>query len=148
MRAISTANLRYQTRAAAQAAQSARRWDAYYRRAMRQQSLRVQVPTQLRGPRALALVATNGESPFLDYLRWRRSLNPARFDRYHPNLVAILDVPPLVIPPYVPEDIPYPEPNPNPNPIPQVPQVPEPGSILVLAGLFGGAALLKRRWKF
>jgi len=26
------------------------------------------------------------DTPFYNYMRWRRSLNPARFDHYHPNL--------------------------------------------------------------
>src|SRR4051794_26267469 len=61
----------------------------------------------LRAPRTLAevrLAAADGlltETPFVDELLRRRSLNPARFDHYHPRLGPILAAVPLR-PPQVP----------------------------------------------
>lgn len=145
LRMASNPVLRARVRAAVQAVQAARQWDAYYERALQQQTRRVQVPPALRGTGAVAVAAVEPESAFLAYLRWRRNLNPARFDRYHPNLATILEDPPVVVPPITPGNVPNPNPNPRPNPNPQVPQVPEPSSILVLGGLFAGAALWRRR---
>lgn len=40
-------------------------------------------------PSGLVLATSNGlpvETPFVDYLLWRRALDPTRFDHYHPNV--------------------------------------------------------------
>lgn len=39
---------------------------------------------------AAALNGLLPDTPYINYLRWRRSLNPARFDYYHPTLGPIL----------------------------------------------------------
>ncbi len=46
-----------------------------------------------RFPSNLLLTTDNGvvvATPFVDYLEWRRSLNPARFDHYHPRIANAL----------------------------------------------------------
>jgi hypothetical protein len=131
-----------QARAATLAAREAQRWDAYFRRALAQQSRRVEVPTTLRGVRALSAAASQSDSAFVQYLRWRRGLNPTRFDRNHPNVGPLLPEIPAVVPPIVPTDRPRPRPIPQ---VPVVPPVPEPSAGLVLAGLFAGAALWRGR---
>lgn len=96
-----------------------------------------------RIPAHLHLLSQNGqlvESPFVDYLFWRRSLNPIRFDHYHPSLGPALG---NLIPPTTPIPIPTPIPTPTPTPNPQ-PQVPEPASVMI-ALILAGAALWQRR---
>jgi len=108
---------------------------------------------------------TQGESlvnPMIDYLEWRRSLDPTRFAHYHPNLspalAQLLDIPPL------PTGVPTPTTTSDPQTAPQElsspttttsPQtvtpaavapapVPEPNSLL-LAGAMTGWAIWWRR---
>lgn len=80
--------------------------------------------------------------PMLEYLIWRRDLNPGRFDYYHPYLgprLGQLLQPPLTPPPplEVPEEV-APITPPPPQTIPE-PQVPEPDGwiIAVLASAWG-----------
>lgn len=100
-----------------------------------------------RIPSGSTLLSQNGrlvETPFVDYLLWRRSLNPARFDHYHPFLGPALGS--LLPPPTTPT-----RPTPGgrtgggPPPVNPQPQngVPEPGSILV--GLVLASAALASR---
>jgi hypothetical protein len=128
--------------------------DNYYRRALERNAPRVLFPAWLRQQ----VARTSGvpeSSGVIDYLKWRRNLNTTRFDRCHPDLADVLTrtppvlpqaiLPPLVVPP-VPI-LPIPE-----VPFPQIPinppQVPEPSTALILAGLFAGAwwARWSRRW--
>lgn len=65
-------------------------WDRYFARALREHRLNV------RGPNALRVLSADADGrlpdcAFVDYLQWRRSLNPARFDRIHPRLGPLLD---------------------------------------------------------
>jgi hypothetical protein len=78
------------------------------------------------------------------YLHWRRSLRPARFDRYHPQLgewlrrdqVARLPERPTVpTGPQVPGGV---------NPPPEVPPIPEPGTLLT-GIVMAGAVVVWRR---
>jgi hypothetical protein len=104
-------------------------------------------------PSGLILPTQNGllvETPFVEYLLWRRNLDPARFDHYHPirgpqlELLtpavtsAILTPPTILTPPVT-----------SPAIVPSVlPQVPEPSTLMIAAALMGSAfgwGLLKRR---
>lgn len=74
--------------------------------------------------------------PMLEYLMWRRDLNPARFDRNHPylgpRLGQLLKPPPLPPPTVVPPDVPPPI-TPPPSLVVPEPQVPEPGGWIIAA---------------
>lgn len=92
--------------------------------------------------------AVAAASPLVEYFVWRRNLNPARFDRYHPFIGPRLPqgfVPPTpIIPPPVVPVPPDPDPPitpPNPS-IP--PTVPEPPAILVILVGVAGALALRR----
>jgi hypothetical protein len=129
-------------------------WEDYFRQALATHSLHVRVPLVLRD-----LKAENGllpETAFVSYLRWRRSLNTARFDRFHPHVAAMLNLdqqvrqallqPPPTIPttPTVPPYVPNPSPE---NPIP--PPVPEPSTALigaVILALIAGVRL-RHSWQ-
>lgn len=64
-------------------------WDRVYLRALGNLSLRP------NGPNALRVLWTDSfgrlpDIPMVEYLHWRRSLNPRRFDRNHAELSAFL----------------------------------------------------------
>jgi hypothetical protein len=98
-------------------------------------------------PSHLVLAVQNGllvPTPFVDYLLWRRTLDPTRFDRYHPRIGPELS---RLSPSIALTNPPFTRPVPVPlvlAPTPSNPQAqlgtPEPGSfavLLVLAGAFG-----------
>jgi hypothetical protein len=112
-------------------------------------------------PRGVQIEAVNGllpQSPLVSYLEWRRSLDPTRFDHYHPRIGALiaqdlatvstnaLPAPPLptVLPPVLVRD------TGNPPPVlvpaPQTVPTPEPNTAIILACLLGTAATA-RRWR-
>ena len=91
-------------------------------------------------------------NPMIDYLEWRRSLDPTRFTRYHPNLSPALAQ--LLSSPSLPANVPPPTytPVPETTTAPQVlsspatpsaaqsvspPTVPEPNSLLLAAAMTG-----------
>jgi hypothetical protein len=89
--------------------------------------------------------ATIAANPMVDYLIWRRDLNPFRFDRYHPYLGQRLA--PLTLDP--PTSVPVaPEVEPPITPLAPLevtpPSVPEPSS-LILIGLVSAWGILRRR---
>src|SRR5258708_6958684 len=49
------------------------------------------ITAAVRGAMAQALGSWNHSSPWVQYLLWRQGLNPARFNRYHPQMVAYLN---------------------------------------------------------
>ena len=89
-----------------------------------------------RFPSNVLLARRNGnllETPFVDYLFWRRSLNPARFDLFHPALGPALGQLTPPSPAVVPTAIPGGStqggrPPTSTNPVPEV-GVPEPTSL-------------------
>jgi hypothetical protein len=107
------------------------------------------------------------QNPMIDYLLWRRSLNPVRFTANHPNLSPALaqllntpQLPPNVPPPTyapVPQTSSLPQGITPPDPLippatqsvaPQnvaPPAVPEPGSLILAAGLIGWGLWWRRR---
>jgi MYXO-CTERM domain-containing protein len=117
-------------------------------------SLNVKIPSGIH------LHLTNGllpDTPLVEYLRWRRSLDPARFDHYHPNVgpmlaedaltrMSLLNPPPnlgqVVNPPGTP---PPPVPVPPLPPNPPDAKVSEPSSALLGLVLAGAAGWLRRR---
>jgi hypothetical protein len=100
-------------------------------------------------------------NPMIDYLLWRRSLNPMRFSIFHPQLSPALAQ--LLSPPPVPVTIPPPVFTPVPPPSDTAPQtvtpplvppvsqdvtppaVPEPSSIILAAGMLGWGLWWRRR---
>ncbi len=91
-------------------------------------------------------------NPMIDYLEWRRSLDPTRFTANHPNLSPALEQ--LLSSPSLPSGVPPPTytPVPETSTAPQVisnpattsggqtvdpPAVPEPGSLLLAAAMTG-----------
>jgi hypothetical protein len=132
---------------------TAQRMENYWRWALKNQVMRVNIPPALRAIRPLA----DGQMPnvaFVQYLQWRRSLNPARFDRNHPCMGPMLArdqvIRRTVVPAVTPPKPICPTPTkPKPTVRPSVvrpPQVPEPPSAAVL-GLLFGAAMYARHWR-
>ena len=105
-----------------------------------------------RIPRGLRLTTdSTGALPsgaFVDYLLWRRDLNPTRFDSFHRRLAPLLATPQILPSPQVPPIVP---PTPQVIPPPLVPpsrqQVPEPSSWLTAVALtmVGGWAVRSRK---
>lgn len=102
-----------------------------------------------RFPSGLLLPTTNGQlidTPFVDYLDWRRSLNPRRFDHYHPFIGPALGN--LIPPTNLTTPIPPPSSissagEPSVNPAPQI-GTPEPGSLAMSLTLIGAGILWRR----
>ena len=60
-----------------------------------------------RIPSGIRLATVNGQlvrTQFVDYLLWRRSLDPARFDAHHPNISGPLAQ--ILVPPKTPVEVP------------------------------------------
>jgi hypothetical protein len=130
-------------------------WDQYYAKALKEHS------TKVKGLDSLTVLKPdkNGYMPsssMLDYLHWRRSLDVAGFDKYHPVLGpwlerdeqvrSVVKKPPIIKGPTT-------NPKPRTTKPPSVqpggvnpPPVPEPGSALV-AVVLAGAGLWARRWR-
>ncbi len=138
---------RHEAMLASRAQQQQNYWQRYFTRALQQHQLNVKGPNALR----VLSASPSGVLPhtaFVEYLQWRRGLNPARFDHFHPQLgqmllqdqIARSTVPPPVVVPKGPV-----EPG-GVNPPPPIgPQVPEPNSGLIALVLIG-AGVSARRW--
>jgi hypothetical protein len=128
--------------------------ETYFARALRNQWRHVDVPPTLR-----LLRAPDGLLPdtaFVRYLRWRRELHTARFDRWHPRVAAMMirDAQlrgAAVLPPSLPPSPPPIQPRseaptlPSPPPVDQETTIPEPASLLMAIVLAGSVALARRR---
>lgn len=101
-----------------------------------------------RFPSGLSLLTRNGQivdTPFVDYLIWRRNLNPVRFDRYHPFIgPALGQLLPPPSPPKPPTAVPGQIDPPITPPRPQV-GTPEPGTISIAVILAGIALAYRKR---
>lgn len=124
-------------------------WEGYFRKALAAHTTHVVVPASLRSlrPQASGLLPS---SSFVSYLQWRRGLNARRFDANHPAISRMLIQDQLIrqsLRPVVPPIVPVVTPrvvNPRPQPL-DPPRVPEPGSLAIVASLFGAAVLWRRR---
>jgi len=106
-------------------------WAAY-------QSPAFTVPTRLAIWRMIEDVSqSTALDPMLEYLIWRRDLNAARFDRYHPylgpRLSQLLKPPPPEVPPIQVPQLPIPPITPPPPLVVPDNPVPEPGGLLIAA---------------
>jgi hypothetical protein len=125
-------------------------YEAYYTRALQSQMMHVEVPVSLRG-----MTATDGLLPdnaFVHYLRWRWSLRPANFTRWHPRVGAMLvedmqrrhtlilsrTLPPIAPPPRIDS------PQTPVSPPGDGPKVPEPSSIAVAIAMVLAGAWARR----
>lgn len=120
-------------------------WDRYFLRALQEQRMKVVGPDALRVLRADA-TGRLPQVPMVAYLKWRRSLNPARFDRNHPVLGPRLETDDVIrsLPqtPIVTPTAPLPEvirP-----PLSGGDQVPEPASLVVGLGMIGAGVVWSR----
>lgn len=125
-------------------ATAADQWGPYWRAALNYRWMDV------RGPKAVSLLklsadGTLPESPFVEYLVWRQSLNVKRFNSFHPGIVQLLRrikpsrIPPTITPIDPPDFTPI-----TPQEV-TPPQVPEPSTGLI-AALMIGAAAAARKW--
>lgn len=117
-------------------------WGAY-------QSPPFTVPTRLAVWRMLEDASWSTElDPMLEYLIWRRDLNAARFDRFHPflgpRLGQILRPPAPLVPPIEIPELPHGITPPPPLVVPDNP-VPEPSGLVIAA--LASAWGLWRRWR-
>ncbi len=126
----------------------------YYQRAMTTQATNVNVPPILRAMAARGMYSA--DTPLMQYLQWRRSLNPARFDYYHPRLGPSLaqttwtpsptPTPPCTCTPCQ-QVQPQREPRTEPQgpPWTEPPAVPEPSTGVMALTLIGAACWWRRR---
>jgi len=124
--------------------------EAYFTRALRRRWPHVEVPRALR-----SLQASDGllpETAFVRYLRWRRELHPAQFDRWHPRVAALMirdaQVRDTSVLPSSPAPILVRTETPAVAPLPPVDEgtkSPEPTSLLMAIVLAGSVALSRRR---
>ncbi len=127
------------------------RWQNYFAQALREQRTNVRRPPNIF---RMLNADENGllpDSPLVEYLHWRRALNPRRFDRLHPKLAPLLtqdmlnrlppDFPSLPALPSLPTDPDLFDPT---RPITQVP-IPEPGTLMIALILASSFVWMRRR---
>jgi hypothetical protein len=123
--------------------------EAYFARALQNQWQHVEVPLGLR-----LLRSSDGllpDSSFVRYLRWRRGLRTAQFDRFHPRVAMMMirdeqirNTP--VLPPSLPPILPRSDgPAVPARPPTEETKSPEPASLLVAIVLGGSVALSRRK---
>ena len=116
-----------------------------------------QWPEHPHVPTALRIAVDHGflpQTPFTNYLKWRQSLDPARFDYYHPRVAYLLSLenvstPAIVSTPVVPPVVQPQAQTITPPPLlpPQAQTVvPEPGSLSVALAMIASAAAA-RSWR-
>jgi PEP-CTERM motif len=121
----------------------------YFQEALQNHWRHIDIPASARHLKADA----NGLLPqtsFVAYLEWRHSLNPVRFDRFHPNIGPMierdiiirtaLNTPPIIGPSITPLTGPQTLEHP-----PHYPSVPEPSTAVIALVMIGSAAFA-RRW--
>jgi hypothetical protein len=105
---------------------------------------RIPAPRFAAGVRITMADSSLMESPFLRYLLWRRGLDPARFDHYHPRIGPILASFPFPSP-SPPTSLPTAHPEPPPSiPQPQGLNVPEPPTTTLALALIAAAFWWRR----
>jgi hypothetical protein len=83
-------------------------------------------------------------TPMVQYLEWRRNLDPARFDHWHPEMGPVLG---SLQPPTTTTTTPTVNPQPQTLPPPLHQEVPEPGTMAIGVGLVAGSLIWRRaRW--
>jgi MYXO-CTERM domain-containing protein len=95
-------------------------------------------------PAGLVLPMQNGllvETPFVDYLVWRRDLDPTRFDLYHQTLGPEL----AQLPPTTTTTTPPAAQGVTPPPLPSPSPVPEPSSAALALAMIGAAGWWRSR---
>jgi hypothetical protein len=105
----------------------------------------------VRAAMAQALGSANSRlSPWVQYLLWRQSLNPLRFNRWHPQMVPYLNLPPTTCPcsctpckPITPQQVHKPPRTVTPGVI-TPPSTPEPNTVLISLCLIGSGCL----WRY
>jgi hypothetical protein len=119
-------------------------WDAYYTRALDNRQVKgIQVPIALRR-RLISGATITGllpDSPLVEYLRFRRSINPAVFDQNHESLGPLISRDTII------RNNPAPPPPVNPIPgvvTPPAPQVPEPSTALIAIVLSAAGLIVHR----
>ncbi|WP_422926896.1 PEP-CTERM sorting domain-containing protein [Singulisphaera sp. PoT] len=85
--------------------------------------------------------ANAASSPWVQYLTWRRDLNPTRFDFYHPFLGPQIEN----LPPPNPQPQTIDPPPPTVVPPPPGPTVPEPSSWMLSLGVLASGVYWRRR---
>lgn len=116
-----------------------------------------QWPDHPHVPSALRIAVDHGflpQTPFTNYLKWRQSLDPERFDYYHPRVAYLLSLenvsaPAIVSTPVVPPVTAPQAQTITPPPLlpPQAQTVvPEPGSLSVALAMIASAAAA-RSWR-
>lgn len=120
-------------------------WGAYWQAALRQHRMQVQ------GPRALSILSVSPErtipdSPFVEYLQWRRGRNVRQFDLVHPAIARMFRTVEIArLLPFSPSASPSSSATVTAAGDLNPPQVPEPASGLIALLLIVSAAAA-RRW--
>jgi hypothetical protein len=122
----------------------------FFQEALNNHWLRVDIPARMRHLHADA-IGLLPNTVFVQYLEWRHSLNPVRFDQVHPNIGPMIEHdlivraalnPPPIVGPFTLPVVGVQTLNPPPG---TGPVVPEPGTLTIALVMIGSAAFARRR---
>jgi hypothetical protein len=116
-------------------------WNQYYVRALANHQIAgIRVPMALR---RIQLTAEGllPDTPLVEYLRWRRSVNPSQFDANHTSLGPLISRDNII------RNTPQPEPSPQPGHTTPPPSVPEPSMALVGLMMCVAGAVVRLRMR-
>ncbi len=132
--AVTASPIRSRTQISAQAVRDLRSWVAFLNGGQQLWSHVKNPPVTLAVRRLMAQALSSSNptsSPWVQYLTWRRDLNPVRFDHWHPFLGPELQ---NLTPPTQPQIL-----------TPPSPSVPEPGTLVMSLALVGTGVWWRRR---